>query len=136
MEGGEDDGDMDVDANDEVVWGGASGAIRYCANKVVAGQMGWKVPSFDQLTTLLDLTSTSCAANQACLPDGHPFVGVVTEDYWAANTNAEASANAWVVQFGDPTQAPQRAVTVVSTAKTDTNYVWCVRTPLSGPSDY
>jgi hypothetical protein len=98
--------------------------------------MGFKLPSSHQLTSLLDLLSSDCVANEACLPDNHPFVGVRTDDYWSATTTGHDLANAWVVQPGNPTLMPQRLLTVASTDKGDTLGVWCVRTGQSGPSAY
>jgi hypothetical protein len=133
---GDTDGDGDVDGDDQLVWGGADGATRYCSNLVLNGYMGFKLPSIHQLTSLLDLNSDACAADEACLPDKHPFVGVMTSDYWSATTAAEAPENAGVVQFGNPTIPPHRLLTVASTDKTNTPFVWCVRTGQSGPSAY
>ncbi len=106
---GDTDDDGDVDADDQLEWSGADGAARYCSNLVLNGQMGFKLPSLHQLTSLLDLLSDDCAANEACLPDKHPFVGVVTTDYWSATTNGDDLANAWVVQLGDPNAGGEEA---------------------------
>ena len=99
--------------NAVVQWGGA----RYsCADRAIGNQYAWRLPSFAELASLIDRSGGSSGPT---LPLGHPFAGVQPAGYWSASTNAVNTANAWIVDF-----AYGR---VISTAKTDTQRIWCVR---------
>ena len=128
-----------VDDTDRLIWGSPTdgGARRYCADKLVGGRKGWKLPSFDQLATLLDVNSPLCAdPAQPCLPKNHPFKRVLPNNYWSATVNAEQPGNAWKVSFGDPFNPSNPDFNVFSTPKDDVAFVWCVRAGQTGSSSY
>jgi hypothetical protein len=77
-------------------------AVNLCQNVEIGGQKGWRLPTRDELITLLD-TSTSAPA----LPEGHPFTklrefeygGKGDYDYWASTEYEGNSNNVWVVHL-------------------------------------
>jgi len=98
------------------VWGGAT---RFCADRIVGGQKGWRLPAFPELSSLID---PSVAAPGPLLPPGHPFLRVQSAAYWSASTAAEGPQFAWNVffDFGN----------VFATSKILSLNVWCVRGPM------
>jgi len=89
-------------------------AIYYAYSKNVGGRGGWRLPTVEELRTLVDPTRSDPA-----LPIGHPFINVQSDYYWSSTTHVSNTSSAWDVNFyyGD----------VGSYDKTNDNYVWCVR---------
>jgi len=87
-----------------------------CASKGVGGRQGWRLPTFVELTSLID---PSVGSPGPLLPPGHPFVNVESANYWSATTNALDPTSAWRVgfEFGGAGIA----------GKIFGNHVWCVR---------
>ena len=83
-------------------------------NKAVSGRRGWRLPTVEELKSLVDPTQTNLA-----LPKGHPFKNVQPGLYWTATTNSSLTSSAWFVLFssGDAGYG----------SKTNGYYVWCVR---------
>ena len=72
-------------------------AQRYaCADKLVGGRKGWRLPSLPELTSLLDL---SVPFTGPLLPLGHPFLTVQASASWSATTDADVQTSAWSVAF-------------------------------------
>jgi len=93
-------------------WGDAQ---RACMNKNVGGRGGWKLPSIQELRSLVDPASSNPA-----LPAGHPFTNTHASYYWSATTFVVATDVAWFVNLSDGS--------VDSTTSFDlSNFVWCVR---------
>ena len=77
-------------------------AVTFSRDAEIGGQRGWRMPTRDELISLLD-TSRSRPA----LPEGHPFTkinevgfgekGCTT--YWTS-TEYEGEASAWIISFG------------------------------------
>ena len=65
-----------------------------CNNNNVGGRGGWKLPSIQELRSLVDP-----AAASPTLPAGHPFTNVQLSPYWSASAFAPNAANAWGVSF-------------------------------------
>ena len=89
----------------------------HCNLMTVGNRQGWRLPTFQELASLIDPTSNS---HMGTLPAGHPFSNVVGSLYWSATTDSTSSANAWYVSF----------TSVVSSGtipKANSRYVWCVR---------
>jgi hypothetical protein len=55
-------------------------AFRICALRNTGGRMGWRMPSLEELLTLVDPNETSPA-----MPDGAPFENVLGTAFWTAN---------------------------------------------------
>ena len=84
-----------------------------CISKNVGGRGGWKLPSIQELRSLVDPTQSSPA-----LPAGHPFTNVQSGVYWSATTLAADSTGAWAV-------GPTFGAGIV--LKSAASHVWCVR---------
>jgi hypothetical protein len=108
-------------------------AVNQLCRFVVAtgGRKGWRLPTAEELETLVDPTQQNPA-----LPAGHPFLGVMFsfgQSYWAANsitTTDTGQILAAIVSFS-PTLG--EFIGVIGT----TQFVWCVRGgsgPLKNPT--
>jgi len=93
------------------VW---TGAISDCYTREVENRKGWRLPTVDELTSLVDNSQSSPA-----LPVGHPFLNVKSSWYWSANTSVPSTTFAWFVDF--------RVGFVSFNVKTNDSLVWCVR---------
>jgi len=76
-------------------------AINLCKNVKIGGNTNWRLPTRDELITLLD-TSQS----RPPLPEGHPFTkinvgygGQGGTEYWTSTEYQDDSNSAWVVSF-------------------------------------
>ena len=91
-------------------------ALRHCYASVVGGRGGWRLPSVEELASLLDPESQT---GNPDLPPGHPFAAQSTA-YWSSNSDAQNPGFALVVDFDTNTTA--------SAAKSnDLISAWCVR---------
>ena len=87
-------------------------AIGYCYNKTVGGRKGWRLPTIEELTSLVDSSQSNPA-----LPNGHPFSNVLS-GYYRSSTSY-SSSGAWSVRFASGS--------VQGNDKSSLLYVWCVR---------
>jgi hypothetical protein len=69
--------------------GSLGSAREYCALKMTGGQMGWRLPSLQELTSLVD-PSLNDNEGTITLPPGHPFTNIVGafDGYWSSTTTA------------------------------------------------
>lgn len=75
----------------------------HCNNRTVGNRKGWRLPTIQELTSLIAPNISNPA-----LPAGHPFIGVQLSDYWSA-TNASLLSQfpqtlgigAWAIFMGD-----------------------------------
>jgi hypothetical protein len=72
-------------------------ARRTCIDKNVGGQKGWRLPSLQELTSLVD---PSIAPPGPTLPPGHPFLTVQSTVYWSETRVDEDPRGSWGVHFG------------------------------------
>lgn len=90
-----------------------------CYNKNVGGRKGWRLPTIEELASLVD---TSQPAPK--LPAGHPFANVQSSRYWSATTSTLLGTgdHAWGVDFnsGGVNDAD-------GAGKSIDFFVWCVR---------
>jgi hypothetical protein len=95
---------------------------RACVGKNVGGRKAWRLPSVQELASLVD---PSVGFPGPSLPAGHPFMNVQQGFYWSATTLAnspavaDSSLFAWAIDFTDG------GLSVL--AKTTSRFVWCVR---------
>jgi hypothetical protein len=92
-------------------------ALRHCIQLNVGGRMGWRLPTVQELTSLID-TSVSGSIK---LPAGHPFVA--DWSYWSATTAASETCGecAWTMMLsGDTIRLAKEHPSVQPPA-------WCVR---------
>ena len=101
----------DANIDGEKIW---SDAVIFCRNLTIGNRMGWRLPTVEELSTLLETTGTSIN-----LPDGHSFDNVQSQvdDYYWSSTPFEDLV--WAVSTSD---GP-----VTTFDKAGTNYVWPVR---------
>jgi len=93
-----------------------SAANEYCTFISLGGRMGWRVPTIQELATLVDSNN----GVPDFLPAGHPFTDtptILADLYWSSTPNS-ALAN-WIVNFGQGT--------VNGAGTTIPLYVRCVR---------
>lgn len=88
-----------------------------CVRKNVGGRRGWKLPSIQELASLVDGDPANTSSPR--LPPGHPFTNVQADVYWSATTNASSTTTAWFVFFG--------IGNVGRSTKFDQDFAWCVR---------
>jgi len=119
-------GEAVLDIETRLIWernpssaetGWANASLR-CALTSTGGRLGWRLPSFFELMTLVE-PSPLATANKPSLPAGHPFRGVRASLYWTTSSQDTEPTNAYAIDFlrGDVT--PQR--------KNRTHAWWCVR---------
>lgn len=98
-------------------WGDAVAA---CYMRGIGGRKGYRLPTVEELASLVDPQATS----SPYLPSGHPFSNVQSyvlgDKYWTSTTNKTTVPDAWYVKFGDGTVG-------TSVGKSSMYYVWCVR---------
>jgi hypothetical protein len=90
-------------------------ACAHCYQKEVGGRKGWRLPTIEELASLVDKSVTTSPK----LPEGHPFIGVQSGFYWSSSTYASGTSYAWGVVFNDGS--------VGYSDKGGGLYVWCVR---------
>ena len=101
-------------------------AVAYCYRRSVGGRMGWRLPTIEELTSLLDPNKKEGIA----LPDGHPFSNIQSTTYWSATTLADTSTSqgekAWRVYMGSSAPYPSD-FEVSPNSKLQNGCFWCVR---------
>jgi hypothetical protein len=90
------------------------GGYNICLGKVVAGRMGWHLPTFEELASLVATTSLGPE-----LPTVHPFNNVPGE-FLTATTHLTDPSHALTIAFGGSTHARPKS-------DPDPARVWCVR---------
>jgi hypothetical protein len=102
-------------------WSEAQG---FCNLKTVGNRQGWRLPTLQELASLLDPTTATAESSTGTtrptpkLPAGHPFSNVQASDYWSATSGASAGG-AWIVRFA--------VGNVTIDGKAATHHCWCVR---------
>ncbi|MCP4575306.1 MAG: DUF1566 domain-containing protein [Deltaproteobacteria bacterium] len=89
-------------------------ACAHCSRKELGERKGWRLPTIEELASLVDPSSLSPS-----LPSNCPFTGVQSYYYWSATSDASNKDNAWYVVFS--------AGYVGKGNKKTESYVWCVR---------
>ena len=90
-------------------------AQEHCNTLKVGNRMGWRLPTLQELASLVDSSQSSPA-----LPPGHPFNNV-SEAYSATTCASCVDSRAWVVGFsgGGFVGTPE--------LKSSSSFAWCVR---------
>ena len=70
-----------------------AGAARHCAELVLAGAGGWRVPTLTELETLVDDSRVSPAIHVPTFPDS------TSEPFWTSTPFAASASRAWYVRF-------------------------------------
>jgi len=92
-------------------------AQNQCYNIGIGGRKGWRLPTVDELASLLDPQQTGFP----CLPSGHPFINVMNGQCWSATPNSYNTDYACYVDMGDG------GYVNCGHLKTSLKYVWPVR---------
>jgi len=109
-----------------VPWVGPAGifplknALGFCRAAHIGDRFGWRLPTEEELSTLVDPTINT----EPNLPPGNPFQGVSTlngDIFWTASQFESDDTLAYAVSF-DPQGIPP-----VLFPKTDSFRTWCVR---------
>ncbi len=120
-----------LDEETGLVWEQAPGglfvwtaAVQHCLQLSVGNRLGWRLPSVQELASLVDPTQPT----DPRLPEGHPFSNVSpTGFYWSVTTAADFASfginSAWVEGFFSSSPHP---VPLLETEE-DTAFAWCVR---------
>ena len=97
-------------------WNQTQPAQVHCNNLVLGNRMGWRLPTLQELTSLLDIG----APNNLTL--GHPFAVLppwtVGEFIWSATTSSTDTTQAWAMNL---------ASNVGTFPKGSLSHAWCVR---------
>lgn len=83
-------------AKDANIWGALiwNSAIDNCYGHSLAGYSDWRLPSVQELLSLIDYEQ-----HDPALPSGHPFQNTdVFEYYWTSGTNKGNTSHAFVVR--------------------------------------
>ena len=91
-------------------------ALSHCTQKTVGGRKGWRLPTIEELASLVDPNNPT---GDPDLPLGHPF-NVQSNVYRSATTFAGDSSIAWSMRFDNGSVSS-------GFLKTDTLFVLCVR---------
>lgn len=130
------DGEAVLDRETGLVWErSALGRFRdwydaglQCKTRKTGGRMGWRLPTVEELTSLIDPESTS----GTLLPSGHPFVvfdGVFGAPVmWTGTTEPSDSQRALVVDLTGQVVFPNVVGRPVKAFSPDGYFdAWCVR---------
>ena len=80
-------------------------ALNYVTSMTLGGRKGWRLPTVEELASLVDTTSTSPA-----LPTGHTFLNVMSSNYyWSSTADAGNSSSAYSIYInaGDMVSYPK-----------------------------
>jgi len=96
----------------------AFASVLKCMNANIGTRKGWRLPTVQELMSLIDQTQTSPA-----LPIGHPFSNVQSAAlaaYWTATADAGDPSRAYTVAFF-------QGNLFSNSLKSSNAYAWCVR---------
>jgi len=103
-------------------------AQHQCNEKAVGNRLGWRLPTVQELASLIDPSLAPnfppLPSDPIPLPAGHPFTNVQKFFYWSATFDSPSVTGVeqtWVVGFDDG------RVTVATSGSGGTGNVWCVR---------
>lgn len=89
-------------------------AHRQCSASTAGGRTGWRVPTVEELSSLVDASSMDLK-----LPASHPFTHVESAIYWSATKHNSNSGYALFVNLSSGRSA--------ALEKYMASFVWCVR---------
>jgi hypothetical protein len=76
-----------------------SNAVSVCSNTTIGGRSGWRLPTVEELGSLIDLSNP----NAPKLPVGHPFQNVDTSTLFAGSSTPYWTASTRVLKNCGPT---------------------------------
>ena len=101
------------------------GAIRHCHRTLAGDRMGWRLPTAEELSSLLVKTATqNPVVFRGALPLGHPFIGITTDRFWSISAgDFQGDPGRYVVA---PNQ-PEITTIALETNLNGIHPTWCVR---------
>jgi hypothetical protein len=136
-----------LDRETQLVWerapqdpflpGTFSVAVEHCYARIMGGRMGWRLPTVEELTSLLVETPTANPeVIRAALPSGHPFIGIRSGNrpgsaYWSITAS---SASFGEGRFTVAVNEPEVSTVALETNLEAIHPTWCVRGPGGGQS--
>jgi hypothetical protein len=94
-----------------------------CRQSPAGGRFGWRLPTIEELSTLLGASKSWSA-----LPDGHPFEGVLSATYWSSTIASPPNSPA---SNGTPgiyaVLLASTGAVVTTRSPGSSNLAWCVR---------
>ena len=105
-----------------------------CAQKGVGGRGGWRLPTFNELASLVDPAITDPTIPR--LPAGHPFLDVQAASYWSATAFADEPGFALMVNFMFVAGSDAPIGVNDANTKGGQYHVWAVRGGSPGPGSY
>ena len=93
-------------------------AVEFCQRRELGNRQGWRVPSIQEIRSLVDTAQAAPA-----LPPGHPFTGVRSgrsDIYWSMTTDARSAVHVYTFTFND-------AGSLIATPRDFVQLTWCVR---------
>ena len=103
-----------------------------CAQKATGGRGGWRLPTFNELASLVDPSVQSGVR----LPAGHPFLNVQASAYWSATLFAEEPGFTMTVNFFFVAGSDAPIGVDDANVNGAPKYVWAVRSGAVGPNTY
>lgn len=88
-------------------------ARAYCYRLTLGGRGGWRMPTIEELRSLLDIV------NPSPLPEENPFILGSQVGFWSTTTVATGISDAWIVDTGIPNAR--------AWSKLQPVHIWCVR---------
>ena len=98
-----------------------------CLSKTIATRKGWRLPTANEVSSLLDLTVERAPGAPIALPAGHPFLGAQKRNYWTSTIVIDDPTLTWIVNFEFGSLGLGRRVGDPMLEA----FAWCVRGPLS-----
>jgi hypothetical protein len=120
-------GEAVLDRTTQLIWERSPNSIEVtwltaqtrCGLKTVGGQAGWRLPSFIELMTIIEPSSSHQPSSLPALPAGHPFQNVKAAAYWTNDPLSSEPGQAYTVDLLHADVAPRQ--------KSQPHPLWCVR---------
>ena len=100
-------------------------ALEYCENLTLGGYDDWRLPNYNELASIIDFTRTDPAANPT-------YLNIPTDEtkyFWTSTTRQDSPNKALAFDF-------KVGLSKFGIAKSDMNYVRCVRSDLCGAGKF
>jgi hypothetical protein len=94
-------------------------ALAICANKIVGGTAGWRLPSVIELKSVQDMSLPFPNINSVFTAPGL----ATFNNWWSATTSSTNAADAWIVDIGGRVNGNNKS--------TGQGLAWCVRGPMN-----
>lgn len=110
-----------------------------CWNAQTGGRMGWRLPSFSELQSLVDPFKKNLGANRSIrtLPTGHPFSGIQEGKYWSSTTTSHLEVEKVSDKYSNVVPSTRVAISFrygqyyflypIAKTKIPKGHAWCVR---------